>query len=438
MGTFLIEGGHSLKGEIIPQGAKNEALQILCAVLLTSEKVVIENIPDILDVNKLISILENLGVKVQNLGKGKFSFVADNINLEYLESELFKEEGSSLRGSIMIVGPLLARFGKGYIPRPGGDKIGRRRLDTHFQGFIKLGAKFRYNREERFYGVEAPPEGLTGAYMLLDQASVTGTANIIMAAVLAKGTTTIYNAACEPYIQQLCKMLNSMGADISGVGSNLLVIEGVNELKGCNHRVLPDMIEIGSWIGLAAMTRSELTIKDVSWENLGIIPETFRKLGITLNKVGDDIHIPAQKEYEIQGYIDGSILTVADAPWPGFTPDLLSIVLVICTQAKGSVLIHQKMFESRLFFVDKLIDMGAKIILCDPHRATVIGHNFESNLKATTMVSPDIRAGISLLIAALSAEGNSTIHNIEQIDRGYENIVERLQAIGAKITRTEP
>lgn len=438
MGTFLIEGGHSLKGEIIPQGAKNEALQILCAVLLTSEKVVIENIPDILDVNKLISILENLGVKVQKLGKGKFSFIADNINLEYLESELFKEEGSSLRGSIMVVGPLLARFGKGYIPRPGGDKIGRRRLDTHFQGFIKLGAKFRYNREERFYGVEAPPEGLTGAYMLLDQASVTGTANIIMAAVLAKGTTTIYNAACEPYIQQLCKMLNSMGADISGVGSNLLVIEGVKELKGCNHRVLPDMIEIGSWIGLAAMTRSELTIKDVSWENLGIIPETFRKLGITLTKVGDDIHIPAQKEYEIQGYIDGSILTVADAPWPGFTPDLLSIVLVICTQAKGSVLIHQKMFESRLFFVDKLIDMGAKIILCDPHRATVIGHNFESSLKATTMVSPDIRAGISLLIAALSAEGNSTIHNIEQIDRGYENIVERLRAIGAKITRTEP
>ena len=436
MGTFQIEGGHKLKGEITPQGAKNEALQILCAVLLTPEKVIIENIPDILDVNKLIKILENLGVKIQKLAKGKYAFIADEINLEYLESELFKQEGSSLRGSIMIVGPLLARFGKGYIPRPGGDKIGRRRLDTHFEGFIKLGAKFRYNKEERFYGVEAP-KGLKGAYMLLDQASVTGTANIVMAAVMAKGTTTIYNAACEPYIQQLCKMLNSMGANISGVGSNLLVIEGVKEMKGCTHRILPDMIEIGSWIGLAAMTKSEITIKNVSWENLGLIPETFRKLGIKLNKKGDDIHIPAQKEYEIQGYIDGSILTVADAPWPGFTPDLLSIVLVICTQAKGSVLIHQKMFESRLFFVDKLIDMGAKIILCDPHRATVIGHNFKSNLKATTMVSPDIRAGISLLIAALSAQGTSTIHNIEQIDRGYENIDERLRAIGAKITRTE-
>lgn len=436
MGSFQIEGGHKLKGEITPQGAKNEALQILCAVLLTPEKVIIENIPDILDVNKLIQILGNLGVKVEKLDKGKYSFIADEINLEYLESELFKQEGSSLRGSIMIVGPLLARFGKGYIPRPGGDKIGRRRLDTHFEGFIKLGAKFRYNKEERFYGVEAP-EGLKGAYMLLDQASVTGTANIIMAAVLAEGTTTIYNAACEPYIQQLCKMLISMGAKIKGVGSNLLEIEGVEKLGGCNHRVLPDMIEIGSWIGLAAMTRSEITIKNVSWENLGLIPETFRKLGITLNKVGDDIHIPSQDEYEIQGYIDGSILTVADAPWPGFTPDLLSIVLVICTQAKGSVLIHQKMFESRLFFVDKLIDMGAKIILCDPHRATVIGHNFQSNLKATTMVSPDIRAGVSLLIAALSAQGTSVIHNIEQIDRGYENIDERLRAIGAKITRTE-
>ena len=436
MGSFQIEGGHKLKGEITPQGAKNEALQILCAVLLTPKKVIIENIPDILDVNKLIQILGNLGVKVEKLDKGKYSFIADEINLEYLESELFKQEGSSLRGSIMIVGPLLARFGKGYIPRPGGDKIGRRRLDTHFEGFIKLGAKFRYNREERFYGVEAP-EGLKGAYMLLDQASVTGTANIIMAAVLAEGTTTIYNAACEPYRQQLCKMLISMGAKIKGVGSNLLEIEGVEKLGGCNHRVLPDMIEIGSWIGLAAMTRSEITIKNVSWENLGLIPETFRKLGITLNKVGDDILIPSQDEYEIQGYIDGSILTVADAPWPGFTPDLLSIVLVICTQAKGSVLIHQKMFESRLFFVDKLIDMGAKIILCDPHRATVIGHNFQSNLKATTMVSPDIRAGVSLLIAALSAQGTSVIHNIEQIDRGYENIDERLRAIGAKITRTE-
>lgn len=436
MGTFQIEGGHRLKGEITPQGAKNEALQILCAVLLTGEKVIIENIPDILDVNKLITILGNLGVRIQKLEKGKLAFIADEVNLKYLESDQFKKDASSLRGSIMIVGPLLARYGKGYIPRPGGDKIGRRRLDTHFEGFIKLGAKFRYNKEERFYGVEAP-KGLHGAYMLLDQASVTGTANIIMAAVLAKGKTTIYNAACEPYIQQLCKMLNSMGANIQGVGSNLLIIEGVEKLGGCTHRILPDMIEIGSWIGMAAMTRSDITIKNVSWENLGLIPETFRKLGITLNKVGDDIHIPAQEEFEIQGYIDGSILTVADAPWPGFTPDLLSIVLVICTQAKGSVLIHQKMFESRLFFVDKLIDMGAKIILCDPHRATVIGHNFESDLKATTMVSPDIRAGISLLIAALSAKGTSTIHNIEQIDRGYENIDERLRALGAKITRTD-
>ena len=436
MGTFQIEGGHRLKGEITPQGAKNEALQILCAVLLTPEKVIIENIPDILDVNQLIRILGNLGVKIQKLGKGKLAFIADDVNLEYLKSELFKKDASSLRGSIMIVGPLLARFGKGYIPRPGGDKIGRRRLDTHFEGFIKLGAKFRYNREERFYGVEAP-KGLKGGYILLDQASVTGTANIVMAAVLAKGKTTIYNAACEPYIQQLCKMLNSMGAKINGVGSNLLVIEGVENLSGCTHRVLPDMIEIGSWIGMAAMTRSDITIKNVSWENLGIIPDTFRKLGITVNRVGDDIHIPAQEEYEIQGYIDGSILTVADSPWPGFTPDLLSIVLVVCTQAKGSVLIHQKMFESRLFFVDKLIDMGAKIILCDPHRATVIGHNFESHLRATTMVSPDIRAGISLLIAALSAEGTSIIHNIEQIDRGYENIDERLRALGARITRTD-
>lgn len=436
MGIFKIEGGHKLKGEILPQGAKNEALQILCAVLLTPEKVEIKNIPDIIDVNKLISVLEHLGVKIQKKGKGHYIFQADDLDLDYLESELFKQEGSSLRGSIMIVGPLLARFGKGYIPRPGGDKIGRRRLDTHFEGFINLGAKFRYNREERFYGVEAP-NGLKGTYMLLDQASVTGTANIVMAAVLAKGTTTIYNAACEPYLQQLCKMLNSMGADIQGVGSNLLTIEGVKSLKGCIHTILPDMIEIGSWIGLAAMTRSEITIKNVSWENLGIIPDTFRKLGITLEKRGDDIFIPQQDHYEIQNYIDGSILTIADAPWPGFTPDLLSIVLVVCTQARGSVLIHQKMFESRLFFVDKLIDMGAKIILCDPHRATVIGHDFQSMLKATTMVSPDIRAGISLLIAALSATGTSVIHNIEQIDRGYENIDERLQGIGAKITRIE-
>ncbi|MFK5982104.1 MAG: UDP-N-acetylglucosamine 1-carboxyvinyltransferase [Flavobacteriaceae bacterium] len=434
MGSFQIEGGHKLQGEIIPQGAKNEALQILCAVLLTDDEVIIENVPDIRDVNKLIEILGNLGVKVSKLEKGKFSFQSDELDLDYLESEKFKEEGSSLRGSIMIVGPLLSRFGRGFIPQPGGDKIGRRRLDTHFEGFIKLGATFRYNKEECFYGVEAP-NGLKGTYMLLDQASVTGTANIVMASVLAKGKTTIYNAACEPYLQQLCKMLVRMGANISGIGSNLLEIEGVEKLSGCTHRILPDMIEIGSWIGLAAMTRSEITIKGVSWENLGLIPDTFRKLGITLEKRGDDIYIPAQQSYEIQGYIDGSILTVSDSTWPGFTPDLLSIVLVISTQAKGSVLIHQKMFESRLFFVDKLIDMGAKIILCDPHRATVIGHDFEYSLKATTMVSPDIRAGISLLIAALSANGTSTIHNIEQIDRGYENIDERLRAIGAKITR---
>tara|TARA_B100000497_G_scaffold120453_1_gene148964 strand:- start:134 stop:1444 length:1311 start_codon:yes stop_codon:yes gene_type:complete len=436
MGSFRIEGGCKLQGEIIPQGAKNEALQILCAVLLTDEEVLINNVPDIRDVNKLIEILGNLGVTVQKLGKGAYSFKSDNLDLDYLESERFKEEGSALRGSIMIVGPLLSRFGKGFIPQPGGDKIGRRRLDTHFEGFIKLGATFRYNKEECFYGVEAA-NGLKGTYMLLDQASVTGTANILMAAVLAEGTTTIYNAACEPYLQQLCKMLVSMGAKINGIGSNLLTVEGVSSLHGCQHRILPDMIEIGSWIGLAAMTRSEITIKNVSWENLGLIPETFRKLGITLEKVGDDIYIPRQESYEIQGYIDGSILTVSDSTWPGFTPDLLSIVLVIATQAKGSVLIHQKMFESRLFFVDKLIDMGAKIILCDPHRATVIGHNFEYPLKATTMVSPDIRAGISLLIAALSANGTSIIQNIEQIDRGYENIDERLRAIGAKITRLD-
>ena len=436
MGSFRIEGGCKLQGEIIPQGAKNEALQILCAVLLTDEEVLINNVPDTRDVNKLIEILGNLGVTVQKLGKGAYSFKSDNLDLDYLESERFKEEGSALRGSIMIVGPLLSRFGKGFIPQPGGDKIGRRRLDTHFEGFIKLGATFRYNKEECFYGVEAA-NGLKGTYMLLDQASVTGTANILMAAVLAEGTTTIYNAACEPYLQQLCKMLVSMGAKINGIGSNLLTVEGVSSLHGCQHRILPDMIEIGSWIGLAAMTRSEITIKNVSWENLGLIPETFRKLGNNLEKVGDDIYIPRQESYEIQGYIDGSILTVSDSTWPGFTPDLLSIVLVIATQAKGSVLIHQKMFESRLFFVDKLIDMGAKIILCDPHRATVIGHNFEYPLKATTMVSPDIRAGISLLIAALSANGTSIIQNIEQIDRGYENIDERLRAIGAKITRLD-
>ena len=435
MGIFKIEGGVTLKGEITPQGAKNEALQILCAILLTTEKVTINNIPDIIDINKLIALLGNLGVKIQKNGAGSYTFQADDVNVNYLETEAFKKEGGALRGSIMIVGPLLARFGKGYIPKPGGDKIGRRRLDTHFEGFINLGANFRYNREDHFYGVEAP-DGLIGADMLLDEASVTGTANIVMAAVLAKGTTTIYNAACEPYLQQLCKMLNAMGAKIIGVGSNLLTIEGVEKLEGCTHRILPDMIEIGSWIGLAAMTRSEITIKDVSWENLGLIPNVFRKLGITIEKKGDDIYIPAHTAgYQVKTDIDGSILTVSDAPWPGFTPDLLSIILVVATQCKGDVLIHQKMFESRLFFVDKLIDMGAKIILCDPHRAVVIGHDFKSQLKATTMSSPDIRAGISLLIAALSAKGTSTIQNIEQIDRGYERIDERLRAIGAKIIR---
>ncbi|ULC58628.1 UDP-N-acetylglucosamine 1-carboxyvinyltransferase [Flaviramulus sp. BrNp1-15] len=434
MGTFKIEGGHQLKGSIQPQGAKNEALQILCAVLLTPELITIYNIPDIVDVNKLISLLKKLGVKVKKLSKGTYTFQADEVNLKYLESDEFKIDGRGLRGSIMIVGPLLARFGKGYIPKPGGDKIGRRRLDTHFEGLIKLGAKFGYSREEQFYGVEA--KKLKGTYMLLEEASVTGTANILMAAVLAEGQTTIYNAACEPYLQQLCRMLNRMGAKISGVGSNMLVIDGVESLGGTEHTMLPDMIEIGSWIGLAAMTKSELTITNVSWNDLGLIPNVFRKLGITVEKQGDNIHIPAHTDgYEIQSFIDGSILTISDAPWPGFTPDLLSIILVVATQARGSVLIHQKMFESRLFFVDKLIDMGAKIILCDPHRATVIGHDFKSTLKATTMTSPDIRAGVSLLIAALSAKGTSTIQNIEQIDRGYENIDERLRAIGAKIER---
>ncbi len=435
MSVFKIEGGHRLHGDITPQGAKNEALQVICAVLLTSEKVTINNIPDIRDVNKLIFILGELGVKIKKLGKNSYSFQADNIDFDYIESKQFKKDGSSLRGSIMIVGPLLTRFGKGYIPRPGGDKIGRRRLDTHFEGFIKLGAKLRYNKDEYFYGVEA--DELKGTYMLLDEASVTGTANILMAAVMAKGETTIYNAACEPYIQQLSKMLVSMGANINGIGSNKLIIEGVKNLKGCEHRILPDMIEIGSWIGMAAMTKSELTIKDVSWDNLGLIPSVFKKLGIKLERRGDDIYIPSQESYSIQSYMDDSILTISDAPWPGFTPDLLSIALVVATQANGSVLIHQKMFESRLFFVDKLIDMGAKVILCDPHRATVIGLNHESSLRATTMSSPDIRAGISLLIAALSAKGTSTIHNIDQIDRGYELIDERLRSIGAKIERIE-
>lgn len=436
MNTFKIEGGVKLQGEVYAQGAKNEALQVLCAVLLTPEKVVISNIPNIIDINKLIELLGKLGVKIEQLDSNKMSFQADELNLDYLTSDDFKKDGKALRGSIMMVGPLLARFGKGYIPKPGGDKIGRRRLDTHFDGFIKLGAKFRYNREEYFYGVEA--DKLFGADMLLDEASVTGTANILMAAVLAEGITTIYNAACEPYIQQLCKMLNSMGAKIQGIGSNLLIIEGVSVLIGCEHTMLPDMIEIGSWIGLAAMTQSEITIKNVGWEHLGVIPSTFRRLGITLEKRGDDIYIPAHTDgYEIQNYIDGSILTIADAPWPGLTPDLLSVILVVATQARGEVLIHQKMFESRLFFVDKLIDMGAKIILCDPHRAVIIGHDFKSQLKATKMSSPDIRAGISLLIAALSAMGVSEIQNIEQIDRGYEFIDDRLRALGAHIERVE-
>lgn len=434
MGIFKIEGGHSLKGEITPQGAKNEALQILCAVLLTDEKVTVHNIPDILDVNKLMRLLENLGVKTQKLGKGSYSFQADEINLEYLHSTDFLSEGKGLRGSIMIVGPLLTRFGTAYIPQPGGDKIGRRRLDTHFEGFIKLGADFKYNSGNQVYSVTSTR--LVGTDMLLDEASVTGTSNIIMAAVLAKGKTTIYNAACEPYVQQLCRMLNSMGADIQGVGSNFLTINGVEKLSGCTHTILPDMIEIGSWIGLAAMTKSEITIRNVGWEHLGLIPNVFRKLGITIERKNDDIYIPAHTNgYEIQSFIDGSFLTVADAPWPGFTPDLLSIVLVVATQARGEVLIHQKMFESRLFFIDKLIDMGAKIILCDPHRATVIGNDFRTPLRATLMTSPDIRAGIALLIAALSAEGVSTIYNIDQIDRGYENIDERLKALGAKIIR---
>ena len=436
MESFVIEGGHPLKGSITPQGAKNEALQILCAVLLTSEVIHIHNIPDIVDVNKLIQLLRNFGVKVEKLSKGSYRFQADAIDLDYLTSDQFKIDGKGLRGSIMLVGPLLARFGKGSIPRPGGDKIGRRRLDTHFEGLIKLGASFNYNKEDYFYSVEATK--LVGTDMLLDEASVTGTANILMAAVLAKGTTSIYNAACEPYLQQLCLMLNRMGANISGIGSNLLIIEGVKQLGGTEHTLLPDMIEIGSWVGLAAMTQSEIIIKNVRWEYLGQMPNIFRKLGITLEKKGDDIFIPAHNNgYEVQSYIDGSILTISDAPWPGFTPDLLSIILVVATQAKGSVLVHQKMFESRLFFVDKLIDMGAKIILCDPHRASVIGNDFESKLNAATLTSPDIRAGISLLIAALSANGTSTIHNIEQIDRGYEDIENRLKKIGAKIKRIE-
>lgn len=433
MNTFQICGGKPLHGEFYPQGAKNEALQVICATLLTSKSVRIKNIPEIQDVLILIEILKTVGVKVTRNVKGDYTFCSEEIDFEFLKSKDFRKNGAQLRGSIMLLGPLLSRFGEAYIPIPGGDKIGRRRLDTHFNGFIDLGAEFEYDEEEKFYSVKA--KKLQGNYLLLEEASVTGTANIIMAAVLAEGKTQIYNAACEPYIQQLCKLLLEMGAKIEGIGSNFLTIYGVSELNGAEHTVLPDMIEIGSIIGLAAMTRSEITIKEVSWENLGNIPDTFRRLGIQIDKIGDDLHIPSQEHYKIQNFIDGSILTISDAPWPGFTPDLLSIILVVATQAKGSVLIHQKMFESRLFFVDKLIDMGAQIILCDPHRATVIGLNHKVPLRGTIMTSPDIRAGISLLIAAMSAKGTSRIHNIYQIDRGYENIDDRLRALGAEIER---
>ncbi|MES2616335.1 MAG: UDP-N-acetylglucosamine 1-carboxyvinyltransferase [Bacteroidota bacterium] len=437
MATFKVTGGKKLKGEIVPQGAKNEALQIISAVLLTPEEVVINNIPAIRDVLKLIELLMDLGVKVTKKSEDTYVFKADDINLDYLNSQEFKQKGAALRGSIMIIGPLLARFGKGYIPSPGGDKIGRRRLDTHFIGFMKLGAKFEYLADEQFYKVTTPQGKLQGAYMLLDEASVTGTANIVMAAALASGTTTIYNAACEPYLQQLCKMLNRMGAKISGIGSNLLTIDGVDALSGTEHTMLPDMIEIGSFIGLAAMTESEITIKNCRISELGVIPDTFKRLGIQMEFRGDDIHIPSHKHYEIDTFIDGSILTIADSPWPGFTPDLISIILVTATQARGNVLIHQKMFESRLFFVDNLIDMGAKIILCDPHRANVMGLDKKTPLKGITMSSPDIRAGVSMLIAAMSANGVSTIRNIEQIDRGYQHIDTRLNNIGADIVRLD-
>jgi UDP-N-acetylglucosamine 1-carboxyvinyltransferase len=433
MASFQIEGGYKLSGSITPQGAKNEALQVICAVLLTSEKITISNVPNILDVNNLIGLLADMGVKVQQLDTNTYSFQADNINLDYFQTADFYKKSSSLRGSVMIVGPLVARFGQAMIPKPGGDKIGRRRLDTHFVGIQKLGADFSYDPDEKRYVVKA--QRLTGCYLLLDEASVTGTANILMAAVLAKGKTTIYNAACEPYLQQLCRMLNAMGANITGVGSNLLHIEGVEVLGGCEHRILPDMIEVGSFIGMAAMTGSEITIKDVAYNELGIIPDSFRRLGIKLELKGDDIFIPKQNNYRIESFIDGSIMTIADAPWPGLTPDLLSVFLVVAAKANGSVLIHQKMFESRLFFVDKLIDMGAQIILCDPHRATVIGQGENLHLRASTMSSPDIRAGIALLIAAMCAEGTSTIHNIDQIDRGYEDIDGRLNAMGARIKR---
>ena len=433
MASFVIEGGHRLSGDIYPQGAKNEVLQIICATLLTAEEVTVHNIPDILDVNNLIQLMRDMGVSVSKKGIDTYSFQAANIDFAYLESDAFLKKCSSLRGSVMLVGPMVARFGKAMISKPGGDKIGRRRLDTHFIGIQNLGADFVYNEERGIYEISA--KQLHGSYMLLDEASVTGTANIVMAAVLAKGKTTIYNAACEPYVQQLCRMLNRMGAKIEGIASNLLTIEGVDELHGTEHTILPDMIEVGSFIGMAAMTRSELTIKNVSYENLGIIPDSFRRLGIKMEQWGDDIYVPAQETYQIESFIDGSIMTFADAPWPGLTPDLLSVFLVVATQAKGSVLIHQKMFESRLFFVDKLIDMGAQIILCDPHRAAVIGQAKAYPLRAASMVSPDIRAGIALLIAAMSAEGTSTIHNIDQIDRGYQRIDLRLNAIGASITR---
>lgn len=433
MASFVIEGGYRLSGEIIPQGAKNEALQVICAVLLTPEKVTIQNVPDILDVNNLIQLFREMGVKVERLATDTYIFQADNINLDYLNTEDFIRKSTALRGSIMIVGPLVARFGKALIPKPGGDKIGRRRLDTHFVGIQKLGAEFFYNEARQVYEIKAAR--LKGAYMLLEEASVTGTANILMASVLAEGKTTIYNAACEPYLQQLSAMLNKMGAKITGVGSNLLTIEGVSSLKGCTHTILPDMIEVGSFIGMAAMTGSDITIKNVSYDKLGIIPESFRRLGITVEQHNDDIHVPTHDSYEIDTFIDGSIMTIADAPWPGLTPDLLSVFLVVATQAVGSVLIHQKMFESRLFFVDKLIDMGAQIILCDPHRATVIGLGNRFKLRGSNLVSPDIRAGIALLIAAMSAEGTSRIHNIDQIDRGYQNIDKRLNSIGARITR---
>ena len=435
MGSFKIEGGRRLKGEVVPQGAKNEALQILCAVLLTAEPVTIHNVPDIVDVNKLIDLLRAMGVAVEKLGEGSYRFTAKNVDIEFFLKPEFKKLGGGLRGSVMVVGPSLARFGSGYIPTPGGDKIGRRRLDTHFIGFEKLGAEIKYDAKEGFFKAEA--KRLKGAYMLLDEASVTGTANIVMAAVLAEGRTTIFNAACEPYLQQLCNMLVRMGANIEGIGSNLLHIDGVTQLGGTEHRMLPDMIEIGSFIGLAAMTRSEITIKDTGYDHLGVIPEVFRKLGIAVVRNGDDIFVPAQEHYTITKFIDGSNMSVSDAPWPGFTPDLLSIVLVTAIQAKGSLLIHQKMFESRLFFVDKLIEMGAQITLCDPHRALVIGNDFQSPLRAIRMTSPDIRAGVSLLIAALSADGTSTIDNIEQIDRGYQRIAERLNSLGARIERVE-